>query len=684
MGAKIKPARFGIKPYIELMRVSNPIGSLLVYFPHVIGILFAACCLTPDDTATSARVVLSSLLLLPASAILHGAGCSWNDIVDAELDRHVLRTKNRPIPRGAVTLKQAYLFTAAETSTWLCILWTLEPGLLTWSVPMIILVVIYPYAKRFTDFPSVFLGVVLAYGLILGFVSMNIDPLKTVQQGSPSILGATACLFTTYALVVTSMDMIYAHQDLPDDLKTGIRSMAVTFRGHPKLALLGSAALQLGLLLFSGQLMGFSGIYTALACFGVTAANLWIIWRVDLTDSQMCWWWFQYGSIIIGSILSTAMLLEYLYGGVAPLADSLHPSSLTSVFENTRPAGTTTPVSSTMSSPASPAPPVSDENKGPWLLALFWTEAAISIIFVALRFYTRFLMRGIGVDDWLMLVALILFVIALGCCTVLVHYGLGRHAAWLPASDIAQVAKWNWIIQPFGIMDLPFVKLSISVLFLKLLGPKDKWQRWFLYVNMVLFTIVFVLASIFSFVQCNPPRALWEVVPGSSCWDPAIQANWGTFGSSYSAFLDFALALLPITILRGLQMSLKKKISLAALLSAGVLSGIFAVIKTIQAQELGVREDVTWSTVELYAWGTSEVFLNIVCGCIPTLKPLYEKLVNKKQIFPSGKGDKSYTGSSSNQWIQIGSRKSANTQDTEIEVERSYGYTYGTSAEQQV
>lgn len=153
-----------------------------------------------------------------------------------------------------------------------------------------------------------------------------------------------------------------------------------------------------------------------------------------------------------------------------------------------------------------------------------------------------------------------LFYAALACSSVLVHYRLGRHQDTLTPADILHVAKWNWIPQPFSIMNLAFVKLSISFLLLLILGPHTKWSKLFLHVNMVLFKITMIVASILTFVQCDPPRALWEPVPGATCWDPAIQAGYATFGGDYSAFLDFALALLPLTILRGLSTSWKKKI----------------------------------------------------------------------------------------------------------------------------
>ncbi|KAG8158424.1 hypothetical protein KVR01_011546 [Diaporthe batatas] len=187
------------------------------------------------------------------------------------------------------------------------------------------------------------------------------------------------------------------------------------------------------------------------------------------------------------------------------------------------------------------------------LLALWWTEAGIATVIVGLRMYTRYSMRAVLIEDWLMLLALFLFYAALACSSVLVHYGLGRHADALTPDDILQVAKWNWIPQPFSIMNLAAVKLSISFLLLRILGPYAKWSKLFLHVNMVLFTASMAVASILTFVQCDPPRALWEPVPGAN------------------AFLDFALALLPLTILRGLSMSLRKKTALAGLLGAGVL-----------------------------------------------------------------------------------------------------------------
>lgn len=164
-----------------------------------------------------------------------------------------------------------------------------------------------------------------------------------------------------------------------------------------------------------------------------------------------------------------------------------------------------------------------------------------------------------------------MFAGAIGTASVLVHYGLGRHQETLTAYETVQVAKWDWIPQPFNIMALMFVKLSITALLLRLLGPQAKYSKWFLYISITLFTLTMVVASITTFAQCNPPRALWEDVPGAVCWDASVQAGIATLGGAFSAFMDFALALLPLSLIRGLTMSRKKKGALAVLLGAGIL-----------------------------------------------------------------------------------------------------------------
>lgn len=106
------------------------------------------------------------------------------------------------------------------------------------------------------------------------------------------------------------LEMIYAHQDLKDDLKAGISSMAIRFRSGPKKALALFALTELVSRLASGTLMGFGTSYYVLVCMGSAAVNAWMIASVDLAEAAQCWWWFQGGGMMIGSVLSVGMLFQ--------------------------------------------------------------------------------------------------------------------------------------------------------------------------------------------------------------------------------------------------------------------------------------------------------------------------------------------------------------------------------------
>ncbi|KAJ4414296.1 hypothetical protein N0V82_008025 [Gnomoniopsis sp. IMI 355080] len=283
-------------------------------------------------------------------------------------------------------------------------------------------------------------------------------------------------------------------------------------------------------------------------------------------------------------------------------------------------------------------------DKGPLLLGVWWAEVGVATLFVAMRFYTRFTMRSIGADDWTILLTLVMFMATMALCSVLVHYGLGRHITTLPVQEQAKFAKWSWIVQPFGIMTLVPGKISVVLLLQRLMPPNTRWWRVFLWVNMAILTIVMVVASIISFAQCDPPRALWEQVPNAKCWDPNLQADWATFGSAYSSFLDFVLALFPVMIVWDLKLSRRKKIALSVLLGFGILSGICAAIKTAKSRELSIRSDASWAEVPLYLASASEIFLNIVCASVPTLKPLFDNLTKGIPIMPTGPSSGGYSG----------------------------------------
>ena len=119
--------------------------------------------------------------------------------------------------------------------------------------------------------------------------------------------------------------------------------------------------------------------------------------------------------------------------------------------------------------------------------------------------------------------------------TFLVDHGGARHLYYLTPENIEYVLKVDWISQPFNITSLMTGKMSVVFLLLRLLGPSSFWRKWFLYVNIVLNFVFGSLTVIFTFAQCNPPRALWEgttKLPNAKCWNPASQLDFSIFSSS--------------------------------------------------------------------------------------------------------------------------------------------------------
>lgn len=110
---------------------------------------------------------------------------------------------------------------------------------------------------------------------------------------------------------------------------------------------------------------------------------------------------------------------------------------------------------------------------------------------------------------------------------------------YLTASQITTVLKLNWMVQPFGIMALSTSKISVAFVMLRIISPTIIWRRRFLYFCMISVFVIGVICSITTFVQCDPPRALWEFVPGAKCWDPKIQSDIAVFtGCRYSTHLS--------------------------------------------------------------------------------------------------------------------------------------------------
>ena len=207
---------------------------------------------------------------------MRGAGCTWNDITDRDLDAKVERTRSRPIPAGQVSVKQAAVFLVLQALVGLLILVQFNSFAILTGIASLLIVAAYPFMKRITYWPQIVLGLAFSWGALMGFAVQfgRIDP-------------AALLLYAGSISWVIGYDTIYAHQDTEDDALIGIKSTALLFGARTQAALIafyGIAVLLIGCALASAG-AGWPA-WLGLAAFAVHLA--WQIGRVDIRDSVLC------------------------------------------------------------------------------------------------------------------------------------------------------------------------------------------------------------------------------------------------------------------------------------------------------------------------------------------------------------------------------------------------------------
>ena len=215
------------RPYALLARFDRPIGWWLLFWPCAWGVAL------PGGFATRWPLILWMLL---GAIVMRGAGCVYNDIVDADLDRQVARTRSRPVASGAVSKKQAWAWLLSLCAIGLVVLWQLPRMAQGVAVASILPVAAYPFMKRITWWPQAWLGLVFTWGALVGWAAV-----------AGALPAAAWLLYGGGVLWVIGYDTIYALQDVEDDALVGIRSSARALgaRARPGVAALYAGALAL-------------------------------------------------------------------------------------------------------------------------------------------------------------------------------------------------------------------------------------------------------------------------------------------------------------------------------------------------------------------------------------------------------------------------------------------------------
>jgi 4-hydroxybenzoate polyprenyltransferase len=310
-------------PYAELMRIDKPAGTYYLFFPCVFSTFLAATMAAP--VAAPSAVLGTTALFLTGALVMRGAGCTINDLWDRNLDPHVERTRLRPIARRAVTPQQAIVFLGGQLFTGLGVLLSLPFECFWYATPSLILVTLYPLAKRVTYYPQFVLGLTFSWGAMMGFPALGIDLLS-----NQAALTAAACLYASNVAWTVLYDMIYAHMDIKDDVKAGIKSIALKHEKETKAVLTGLAAVQLGLLTATGVAAGLGPVFFAGSCGGAALTLGTMIWRVKLKEVKNCWWWFVNGAWFTGGAITFGLAGEYAAHLLGWYGEEEKPKSLVS------------------------------------------------------------------------------------------------------------------------------------------------------------------------------------------------------------------------------------------------------------------------------------------------------------------------------------------------------------------
>ena len=257
--------------FIELTRLKSPTGYMLLFWPCAWGLTIAY------DFSNNINIYIFYLLLFFLGSILmRSAGCIINDIVDRNFDQKVFRTKNRPIASGKISIKLALIYSLILCLLAFLILINFNFLTICLAIAAMPLAFIYPFMKRFTYWPQLFLGITFNYGLILGWVAINNN-----INFTPLVLYLGAIFWTL------GYDTIYGYQDIKDDEIIGVKSTSIKFKNSPKKFLSLCYLSTLSSIIIIGLSMNFNNAYYLF--LSIPAIHMFFqIKKLNIIDDNMC------------------------------------------------------------------------------------------------------------------------------------------------------------------------------------------------------------------------------------------------------------------------------------------------------------------------------------------------------------------------------------------------------------
>jgi 4-hydroxybenzoate polyprenyltransferase len=284
-----------LRPYLRLARADRPIGAWLLLMP---------CWWSAGIAAVYAGHPYPNpwhvLLFFVGAFVMRGAGCTWNDIVDRDLDAMVARTRSRPIPSGQVSVRGAIAFLVVQALIGLLVLMQFNRFTILVGIASLGVVAIYPLMKRITWWPQIVLGLAFSYGALMGWAAVF------SRLEAPAFL-----LYAGSICWVIGYDTIYAHQDREDDALIGVKSTARLFATRTRLALIIFYSLAVLLIGLAGAAADAGPVFVV-GCILFGAHLGWQIEQLDIDDPELCLRLFK-SNRDAGLILFAALIGDALY-----------------------------------------------------------------------------------------------------------------------------------------------------------------------------------------------------------------------------------------------------------------------------------------------------------------------------------------------------------------------------------
>ncbi len=268
------------RPYLRLSRADRPIGTWLLLIPCWWALALA---MAADPDGPRWQDLWIALGCGIGAFVMRGAGCTWNDITDRHIDAQVARTRSRPLPSGQVTVRQALVWMVVQTLIGAAVLFSFNTTAVVAGIVSLLPVAIYPFAKRFTWWPQVFLGVAFNWGIFVAWAA---------HTGSlswpPLLLWLGGIAWTLF------YDTIYAHQDKDDDALIGVKSTARLFGDAEtpawlrRFLVLALTLMGAGVILALIEAPGASLLVAIIGLMAFGAHLRWQLLRLDTTDPGLC------------------------------------------------------------------------------------------------------------------------------------------------------------------------------------------------------------------------------------------------------------------------------------------------------------------------------------------------------------------------------------------------------------